>query len=352
MRIDPGTGGLRGLSPARQTFEPIDLDDIDQSLIDLLIDDGRRTNRSLAEIVGLTDATVAIRIRRMVDKGVLAIAPQFDWYVAGFRHLAVAYIRLGGPTRSSGRASRRPTVRNASLTPRAVGGVLATYPGIFSVELTYGDADLVTMLLTADETDMHDILTRISGTPGVASLRINHVVEVASWARQGTILPYEPTLLEDFPDPPFELDEIDHAIITRLRADGRESSRETAGYVGVSDATVRSRRRRLEEAGLMRVRALFDPFRSGRLGAAVHIGLVVTGDVKTVLAKLSAERSVNYCATALGEHNVIGALMAQGQEELAYLLTEGLWNIDGVVSVQAWPFTEVIIHRSDLFRFV
>ena len=52
------------------------------------------------------------------------------------------------------------------------------------------------------------------------------------------------------------LDELDYAIINLLREDGRLPYRAIARELGLTEATVRSRVKRLEESGSMRVVAV------------------------------------------------------------------------------------------------
>ena len=68
-----------------------------------------------------------------------------------------------------------------------------------------------------------------------------------------------------------ELDDVDNAIIALLREDGRMPYRTIAASVGVTEATVRSRVRRLEESDTMRVVAVTD------IGAAGYDMLLAIG---------------------------------------------------------------------------
>lgn len=55
------------------------------------------------------------------------------------------------------------------------------------------------------------------------------------------------------------LDDVDEAILRELQVDGRRAYREIARTVGVSEGTVRTRVKRLREAGLLRILAFVDP---------------------------------------------------------------------------------------------
>ena len=59
------------------------------------------------------------------------------------------------------------------------------------------------------------------------------------------------------------LDHLDREILRNLQEDGRRAFREIARSLGVSEATVRTRFRRLQDSGILRILAFADPFRLG-----------------------------------------------------------------------------------------
>ena len=73
-----------------------ELDDTDRRILELLAADGRASNRFIAERVGLTDATVATRIRRLRDDGVVGVTAVFDWELAGFGWEAFLFVEVDG----------------------------------------------------------------------------------------------------------------------------------------------------------------------------------------------------------------------------------------------------------------
>lgn len=309
------------------------LDDVDANLIERLIDDPRQTNRALAAAVGLTDATVASRIRRLVESGAVSFSPQFDWDAAGYRVYCLAYLRV------------------ARRAPSSVGADVARHRGVLSVEVTYGASDVVAMLLAKDDDGMHQLTSEVMATDGVASVDIDHVVDLRLWFNNTAILPFEPTPLTWFPSPTADIDETDRRIIERLRVDGRESSRETARHLHVSDATVRSRRARLEDAGLMRMSLLVNAGTPGWTGrAAAHVGLVVTSDDAS--RDLTSNSEVMYCGASVGPHNLVAGIIASDHDALGAIVTERLWDLPGVVRVDTWTVSSVVSYRSDLARFL
>lgn len=313
--------------------DPFPLDEIDQRLIDLLTVDGRLTNRALAAEVGLTDQTAAWRIRRLIDNGVMAIGPQFDWQAAGFHRQAVGFIRV-------------------AAKPIVTGDKIGKVRGVYLVDLTFGHADLVVILLATDDHDMHRLVSEVSSIPDVASLEVNHLANVLAYSRNYVTLPYSPTPIEELPEPNIELDDVDFGIVRCLTDDGRMSNREIARQLGVSDQTVRSRKRRMEEAGLIRVGAKVDPYRSGQLGVSAFVGLLVTGQVDALTRNLSAWPTISLCATSTGPDNVIICAVTTTDKEFHELVTNTLWELPGVRSVKVSETAKILYHQPDLVRIV
>lgn len=63
---------IRG-SIAHDTFDPIEIDDVDRGLIQLLQDDGRTTYQALAVGVGLSPSAVRTRLHRLLDSRLIKI---------------------------------------------------------------------------------------------------------------------------------------------------------------------------------------------------------------------------------------------------------------------------------------
>ena len=107
------------------------IDSYDLGLMDLLSLDGRASTKFLAEQVGLTDATVAARLRELMDRDVVRVRAVVDWDQAGLKAPMVFFIRVHGrsvrgladellPTPRCSRSptcSARPTSSSASCWP-------------------------------------------------------------------------------------------------------------------------------------------------------------------------------------------------------------------------------------------
>lgn len=128
----------------------------------------------------------------------------------------------------------------------------------------------------------------------------------------------------------FVLDEVDERIIAALRQNGRVANRDLARDMGVNEATVRTRLRRLEEANMVRVVAMRDLAAMG-FEFLSPVGVQVKGrsvnEVGADIARLDRVITVN---VAIGTHDLEIQVVAQTLEEMQHLLTNVIAKIDGV----------------------
>lgn len=126
------------------------------------------------------------------------------------------------------------------------------------------------------------------------------------------------------------LDDVDEQIIAALRKNGRIANRDIAREMGLNEATVRTRLRRLEDASMVRVVAMRDLSAMG-FGYLAPVGVQVkgrsAGDVGAEIAELERVITVN---VAIGTHDLEIQVVAETLEEMQHLLTGVIAKIDGV----------------------
>src|SRR3954468_21578169 len=89
------------------------------------------------------------------------------------------------------------------------------------------------------------------------------------------------------------LDDVNRAIAEQLQADGRRSYAAIAKAVGLSEAAVRQRVKRLLDLGVMQIGAVTDPLTLGFRRQAM-VGIRTEGDLREVADKLSKLAEVDY----------------------------------------------------------
>lgn len=119
---------------------------------------------------------------------------------------------------------------------------------------------------------------------------------------------------------PPKIDTTDYRIIALLRKDGRTSSRELAQTLGHTEATIRTRLRRLESSGLMRVVAMTD-FRAAGFQLMAAIGVQIKDRAAIDVAQeIAALPQVLNVQIVIGTMDIETSAAAVDGNELAQLI--------------------------------
>ncbi|MDB4261643.1 Lrp/AsnC family transcriptional regulator [bacterium] len=131
----------------------IELDDTDYAIIDLLRADGRMPYRALARELGVTEATVRARVRRLEESNTMRVVAVTDIEAAGYDMLLAIGVQ----------------VENRS--PEAVARDLAAIPEVFSVNVVVGTHDVEILVVAEDQAALDELISQqLAGTPGVRRL--------------------------------------------------------------------------------------------------------------------------------------------------------------------------------------
>ena len=296
-----------------------EVDQVDRDLIALLTANGRTTNRALAAEVGLTEPTVAARVRSLANLRVLGVTATLDWAAAGYTWDAWLQVSVKG----------RPV--------KEVGAELASLDVVHLVNLVFGPFDLLVHILLADESAAIDVIDRqIGGIRGVYAVRPSVTLETIKFETKHARIPIRPIRLS-FPNPVIDLDPLDFALINALVGDGRQSNREAARNLGVSEGTVRVRLRRMEEAGLLRITARSDPYLTGELNAWATIGVATErGASRSVAGQLAAMSETTIVTLLAGAEDILASVATATRSRLVDLVLEEVRAITGVRSTATW----------------
>lgn len=143
----------------------IEIDDVDRRILDLLVEDGRRSVKEIADMVGLSPSPVRRRVERLEKRGVItgytavidesALAPTFE---------AFAELRFAGDTK--------------------VSDITASVKGIPEVTAIYtvaGDPDAIVHFRLDDLGHLHHVIDRIRRGGHVIGTKTLMVLD--SWQR-------------------------------------------------------------------------------------------------------------------------------------------------------------------------
>jgi Lrp/AsnC family transcriptional regulator, regulator for asnA, asnC and gidA len=132
------------------------------------------------------------------------------------------------------------------------------------------------------------------------------------------------------------LDDISKRIIEQLQADGRQSYAAIGKAVGLSEAAVRQRVQRLQEAGVMQIVAVTDPLTLGFRRQAM-IGLKCDGDLEKVADDLASMTEIDYVVITAGSFDLLLEVVCEDDDHLLEILS----RVRGVPSVTS---TETLVY--------
>jgi Lrp/AsnC family transcriptional regulator, regulator for asnA, asnC and gidA len=138
-----------------------------------------------------------------------------------------------------------------------------------------------------------------------------------------------------------QTDSVSEAIIEMLQRDGRRSYAGIGKAVGLSEAAVRHRVRRLVEAGVMQIVAVTDPMQLGFARQAM-IGVRCTGDSVKVAEKLATIESVDYVVLTAGTFDAIVEVVCEDDNDLLDLLNTEIRAVPGVISTETLVYLKLV----------
>ncbi|HWF53217.1 MAG TPA: Lrp/AsnC family transcriptional regulator [Solirubrobacteraceae bacterium] len=313
------------------------IDELDRRIVERLRVDGRETNRSLAATLGVNEATIAARLRRLEAARLIHVVALTDIQRLGFACFALAMITV----------AERPVL--------AVAADLAQIPQTISVNVHTGRYDVICAVLARDLDELGEVIGEaIPRVAGVATVRCELAVDVprfdSAWAaltagQEGAELP-RPSL------PTGAVDDLDLRIIEALQQDARSSNRSIAAALDVSEGTVRTRLRRMEDEGLVRIRAVSDVLSFG-LRAAATIGVHVdAGQIDAAARGLGGITGVAAIIRSLGEFDFVLIVIAHTREELLDQLLNGIQALPGIRATETFENVATLKHVYTWVRLV
>jgi len=163
------------------------MDRLDRQIVDLLRENGRRSNVDIARNLGVSEGTIRKRVDRLVSAGALKIVGVVDPGAVGL-------------------AVRTLILLDVELAQMAqVGQQLGAMPEVMSVYCVTGEHDMVVeAAFESDEALMHFLTERVSGIPGVLGSKTCHIPRVVKHPYEWALpeLP-PPTILVVDDDPDF-----------------------------------------------------------------------------------------------------------------------------------------------------
>ncbi|MEU8250397.1 Lrp/AsnC family transcriptional regulator [Nonomuraea sp. NPDC048916] len=139
--------------------------------------------------------------------------------------------------------------------------------------------------------------------------------------------------------PAVVLDELSKQIIEQLQGDGRMPYAAIGKAVGLSEAAVRQRVQRLQEAGVMQIVAVTDPLTLGFPRQAM-IGVTCEGNLETVADELAAIDEIDYVVLTAGSFDLIVEVVCEGDRHLLEILSK-IRDIPAVRATESFVYLKL-----------
>lgn len=141
---------------------------------------------------------------------------------------------------------------------------------------------------------------------------------------------------------PLILDEIDHSIIKELQKNGRESYKNIARKINISDGTVRLRTERMIREGYLRISASVNPlFFGDTLTALIGITLSTPAN-HAVMERVSELVAVQSVINVTGRFDLVLEVFVHSRKDMHRFLVEDLATIKEITSTESFIYLEAM----------
>ncbi|WP_053650424.1 Lrp/AsnC family transcriptional regulator [Streptomyces sp. XY431] len=325
-------------------METVTLDGLDRALLHALHLDGRAPFRRIAEVLGVSDQTVARRYQRLRAAGVVRVVGrtdarrlgQVDWLTrircvpdaaaplaeALARRPDTSWVSLlsGGEIVCNARARLRPEREELLL------GALPRSPRVLSVSAHY-------LLRTY-------VGGQVAWSGRTSTLTEEQIGRLRAAAGAGPNAPGAGPSAPggpDAPDVPDVPDGLDRALLAALAVDGRAPLAALAAGTGSPETTVRRRLAALVDGGLLFFDVDVDPRPLGFEVEAFCWLTVAPGRLAEVGRAMAEHPEVGFVAATTGPSNLVAGLVCRDTGAFYDYLTQGLGELEGVVAVETAP---------------
>ncbi|MDY6935802.1 MAG: winged helix-turn-helix transcriptional regulator [Spirochaetota bacterium] len=131
------------------------------------------------------------------------------------------------------------------------------------------------------------------------------------------------------------IDKIDSKMIRLLQKNGRLSNTDIAKKLGIAEATVRTRLKRLMDEEYIQIVAVSNPFKLGfEMAGDLYIHVEMR-KIERVIKELMKIKELWYIVMTTGDANINAEFVVKTREELNDLVYNKLSRIDGIIRIES-----------------
>ncbi|MFI2189071.1 Lrp/AsnC family transcriptional regulator [Streptomyces sioyaensis] len=308
-------------------MDTVTLDATDRGLIHALRINGRVPFRAVAEVLGVSENTIARRYQRLRSAGLLRVVGMVNG------------VRLGY-------TSWTLRVRCTPDAASAIASALAARPDTYYVHLLSGGTEVSCNVQTPTAADRNslllDKLPRTNRVTAVsAHLLLRATALPTTWTGPAWLTEQQAHQLRPGPASPatgpVSLDQQDRALLEILARDGRAGYTELATAAGIADSTVKRRLDTLRRAGVVTFTADVAPATLGFPTEARLWMSVQPSRLSDVARAMADHPEVSFAAMTTGPSNLVAAVNCRDADDLCRYLTERVAALDAIQSIETAP---------------
>lgn len=319
-----------------------ELHPLDERIIEILQEQGRIPVRTLAESLKLSETGTRYRLNKLLQSKTIVVSAQIEPAFVG-RPLNV-FIRIdfeGDPSAGAQELSSKRWVDFVALEEANSTGknarLLAHGTFAASEELLRARRDLWALAGTT-RVDLgiglalHSVRPRFWGTP-------KRNDEDVVWVRH----PQLNQLAENLEQR--KLEDVDLTILRELSRNGRLSFTKLSSYTGLSTAATRQRYLKLVDDGVLRVRAVPNPYRLGFEGYG-EVAIKVGGQSEALIERLLALHGTQYVVEVAGPYDVLLVQVYRSHREFLEVIKRHISAAPEVSGYEVSFYDQGILHYS------
>ncbi|GAA3097986.1 Lrp/AsnC family transcriptional regulator [Streptomyces echinatus] len=305
------------------TFDLLDL-----QLLSALEVDGRAPFSRIADVLGVSDRTIARRYRRLCAEGGLRVVVLRD------------AVRLG-------QDQWMLRLRCAPDGAAVIADALARRPDTHWIGLVSGGTEIACITRPRSPGDHDDLLLgKLPRTPSVVEIRALQLLHrfyggPVGWLPKFRALREEQiaALRPDLPEPgPARLEPDDAPLLAALERDGRATYPELQRATGRSESAVKRRLAALIASGAVYVDIEYDCGILGYPRAAILWITTAPGALDSVGRTLATHDEIAFASATAGPSHIVVTAVVRDTAALYAYLSGPLGRLEGVQHVEATPF--------------
>ncbi|MFI6166200.1 Lrp/AsnC family transcriptional regulator [Nocardia sp. NPDC051052] len=311
-----------------------DIDELDRRLVHALHIDGRAAFSAIAEVLCVSDRTIARRYARLRSMGAVRVIAAVDPAALG---ATMWFLR----------------VRCAPGGAVPIAEALARRPDTTWVSLYSGGTEITCAVRTENEADSETLLlaklphtSRVEGVTAHAVLHAfyggsDNLIDKLGVLSEADVERLRPAAVAYRPGP-VRLDDGDRKLLATLADDGRAKVERLAAVTGWSATTVRRRMAELRERGVLYPDIDVD-WRLFGLGVRTLLWLsVAPAQLAEVGAAMARHPEIAFAAATTGPTNLYATAICADQRELYRYLTTRVASLPGIHHMETAPVVRTV----------